>query len=98
MRVVNCVPLNFVGWRAICRETICVVSPMVSRQHEFSPSIRVECPSCGFFSPVTLRFSEAGTADYEGICECELEGGGMCGAALLVTVTLSEEAEEIEGA
>jgi len=71
---------------------------MVRRQNEFPPSIRVQCPNCGFFNPVTLRFSEAGTADYEGVCESELAAGGLCGAALLVTVTLPEEEEEIEGA
>ena len=71
---------------------------MVRHQNELPPTIRVECPNCGFFSPVTLRFSEAGTADYEGGCESELAGGGLCGTALLVTVTLPAEEEEIEGA
>jgi len=73
-------------------------SSRIPRQNEFPPSIRVECPNCGFFSSVTLGFSETGTADYEGVCESELEGGGMCGAALLVTVTLLEAEEGIEGA
>ena len=69
---------------------------MVRRQGEYPPSIRVECPSCGFFSPVTLRYSEGNTADYEGVCESELQGGGLCGAALLVTLTVPEDIEAFE--
>ena len=68
---------------------------MASRQGELPASIRVECPSCGFFSPLTLMFFEGGTGDYEGLCESELASGGLCGAALLVTVTLSENTEEL---
>ena len=68
---------------------------MVSSHGELPSSIRVECPSCGFFSPVTLMYSEGGTTDYEGLCESELASGGLCGAALLVTVTLGEDIEEL---
>ena len=69
---------------------------MANRQAEFSPNIRVECPRCGFFSPMALRFTEGSTGDYEGVCESELEAGGLCGAALLVTVTVPEDLEDIE--
>ena len=31
---------------------------MASRQGELPPTIRVECPNCGFFNPVALRFAE----------------------------------------
>ncbi len=67
---------------------------MASRRSELPSSIRVECPSCGYFSPVALMFFEGGTGDYESLCESELKSGGLCGAALLVTVTLSETTEE----
>jgi hypothetical protein len=40
-------------------------------------------------------YSEGGTTDYEGLCESELASGGLCGAALLVTVTLGEDIEEL---
>lgn len=63
---------------------------------QLPPNIRVECPNCGFFSSVTLRFAEGGTADYEGVSESELQASGLCGAALLVTVTLLDEVEETE--
>ena len=68
---------------------------MASRHSELPPSIRVECPNCGFFSPLTLMFFEGGIGDYEGLCESELASGGLCGAALLVTVTLSENTGEL---
>jgi len=68
---------------------------MANRQGEFSPDIRVECPQCGCFSPVTLRYAEGNTGDYEGVCESELEAGGLCGAALLVTVTVPEDIEAL---
>ena len=71
---------------------------MVTQQSEFPPTIRVECPSCGFFNPVALRFAEGNTADYEGVCESELEAGGLCGAALLVTVTVPEDIEALDDA
>lgn len=64
---------------------------MTNRQ--LPPNIQVECPKCGFFSPVTLRFAEGGTADYEGFCERELETGDPCGAVLLLTVTVPEVEE-----
>ncbi len=70
---------------------------MVDPPREFPSSIRVECPNCGGFSPVALRYVEGGTADYEGVCESELETEGLCGVALLVTVTLPEEEEEAGG-
>ena len=66
---------------------------MASSQGELPSSIRVECPNCGFFSPLTLMFFEGGTGDYEGMCESELPSGGPCGAALLVPITLSENTE-----
>ena len=69
---------------------------MVSRQGEFPPSIRVECPRCGFFSAVALRYAEGNTADYEGVCESKLETRGLCGAALLLTVTVPEDLEALE--
>ena len=78
----------------MCRETIYVVSPMGSSQNEFPPSIRVECPNCGFFGPVTLTFAEGGTADYEGLCGSELPSGDVCGASLLVTVTLPDVVDQ----
>ena len=68
---------------------------MASRKGELPASIRVECPNCGYFSPVSLMFFEGGTGDYEGLCESELEAGGLCGAALLVTITISEDVEEL---
>ena len=69
---------------------------MVRRQGEYPPSIRVECPNCGFFGPVSLRYAEGNTADYEGVCESELQSGGLCGAALLVTLTVPEDIEAFE--
>ena len=71
-----------------------VVRAMVSRQGEFPPSIQTECPNCGFFSSVTLGYVDGGTADYEGLCESELPGGGVCGASLLVTVTLADVVDQ----
>ena len=70
---------------------------MVSRQGELPSSIRVECPNCGFFSPVALSYAEGTTADYEAVCESELGAGGLCGAALLVTVTVPEDLAGMEG-
>ena len=69
---------------------------MANNQGEFSPTIRVECPRCGYFGPVALRFAEGNTVDYEGVCESELEAGGLCGAAILVTVTVPEDHEALE--
>ena len=69
---------------------------MVSRRRELPSTIRTECPHCGFFSPLALRYAEGTTADYEAVCESELEAGGLCGAALLVTVTEPEDIEVLE--
>jgi len=69
---------------------------MANRQGEFSAAVRVECPKCDFFGPVALRHAEGNTADYEGVCESKLEAGGLCGAALLLTVTVLEDLEALE--
>ena len=69
---------------------------MANRQGEFPPTIRVECPNCGFFTSVALRYAEGNTADYEGVCKSELAAGGLCGAALLFTVTVAEDIEALE--
>ena len=69
---------------------------MASREEQFPSSIGVECPSCRQPSTVTLTYSEGNTAEYEGLCEVELEAGSLCGAALMVTVTRSEEIEDLE--
>ena len=69
---------------------------MASHQGDFPVTIRVECPKCGYFNPLALKFAEGNTADYEGVCESELEAGGLCGAVLLVTVTVPEDIEALE--
>ena len=35
-------------------------------------------------------------AEYEGVCEAELAGGRLCGAALMVSVTRTEDFEVLE--
>ena len=67
-----------------------------SRQSAFPSSIRVECPNCRQLSPVALTYSEGSTAEYESLCEAELEGGGLCGAALMVAATRTEDIEALE--
>ncbi len=69
---------------------------MASHRSEFPQTVRVECPNCGSFSLVALRHAEGATADYEGVCESELDAGGLCGAALLVSVTVPEDIEALE--
>ena len=70
---------------------------MANRQGEFPPTIQVECPECGFFNTVTLRYAEGSKADYAGVCGSELGAGGFCGASLLDTITVAEEAlEDVE--
>ena len=71
---------------------------MSSYQSEFPSTIQVECANCGHLNPLGLRYVENGVADYEGVCENELEAGGHCGAASLVTVTRPEEIEKGESA
>jgi hypothetical protein len=69
---------------------------MASHQGELQPTIRVERPKCGYFTAVALRYAEGDTAHYEGLCESELVAGGLCGVALLVTISLPEEIKEEE--
>ena len=69
---------------------------MISHQGEFPSTIRVECPNCGQLGPLALRYAEGSTAEYEGLCESELEGGRLCGAALLVTATRTEDLDALE--
>ena len=69
---------------------------MANSQGEFPPNIRVECPNCGYSNPVAFKYAEVNTADYEGVCESDLEAGGLCGSALLVTVTVPENIEPLE--
>ena len=49
-------------------------------------------PNCGVFASISLKYKEGDTGDYEGVCIAELEGGGLCGATLLLTVSLPKEA------
>ena len=65
---------------------------MVSPYGELPSTVRVQCPNCGVFAAISLKYTEGDTGDYEGVCDAELEGGGLCGASLLLTVTLPEEA------
>ena len=67
---------------------------MSSNQSEFPSKVRVECLRCGYFNQLGLRYAGDSVADYEGVCENDLEANGTCASALLVTVTLSEEIEE----
>ena len=66
--------------------------PMVSRYGGLPSTARVQCPNCGVFVAVSLRYTERNTGDYEGVCAAELEGGGLCGATLLLTVSLPKKA------
>ena len=66
--------------------------PMVSRYGELPSTVRVQCPNCGVFASISLKYTEGDTGDYEGVCDAELEGGGLCGASLLLTVSLPKEA------
>lgn len=65
---------------------------MVSRYGELPSTVRVQCPNCSVFASISLRYTEGDTGDYEGVCDAELEGGGLCGASLLLTVSLPKEA------
>ena len=68
---------------------------MSSSQSEFKATVRVECAKCGYNNQLGLRYVEGGVADYEGVCGNELENEGLCGAALLMTVTLPEEIGQV---
>ena len=63
---------------------------MVGRTDELPTTVQIQCPGCGYFSSIPIQYSEGNTADYEGACQGELEGGGLCGAYLLLTVAVSE--------
>ncbi len=67
-------------------------APMVSRYGKLPSTARVQCPNCGVFVVVSLRYTERNTGDYEGVCAEELESGGLCGATLLLTVSLPKKA------
>ena len=67
---------------------------MVRRTDELPPTVQIQCPGFGHFSSISIQYSAEGTADYEGACQRELEGGGLCGTYLLLTVAVSEEVEE----
>ncbi len=66
---------------------------MVRRADELPTTVQIQCPGCGQSSSISLQFSEGDTADYEGACQVELEGGGLCGTYLLLTVTIAEGAK-----
>ena len=65
---------------------------MASRYGELPSAVRVQCPNCGVFAAVSLKYAEGDTGDYEGECDTKLEGGGLCGASLLLTVAIPQEA------
>ena len=65
---------------------------MVSRYGELGTTVRVQCPNCGVLAAISLKYTEGDTGDYEGVCIAKLEGGGLCGASLLLTVSLPKEA------
>jgi hypothetical protein len=65
---------------------------MVSRYGELPSTVRVQCPNCGVFAAISLKYTEGDTGDYEGECHAELKGGRLCEASLLLTVTIPEEA------
>ena len=67
---------------------------MVRRTDELPTTVQIQCPGCGHFSSIPIQYSEGDTADYEGACQGELKGGGLCGTYLLLTVAVSEEGEE----
>ncbi len=69
---------------------------MVSRYVELPSTARVQCPNCDAFVAVSLRYTERNTGDYEGVCAEELESGGLCGATLLLTVSLPKKARAKE--
>ena len=64
---------------------------MVRRTGELPTTVQIQCPGCGHFSSISIQYSEGTTADYEGVCQGKLEGGGLCGTYLLLTVTIPEE-------
>jgi len=67
---------------------------MVRRNDELPTTVQIQCPGCGHFSSIPIQYSDGDTADYEGACQGELEGGGLCGTYLLLTVAVSGEVEE----
>ena len=66
--------------------------PIVSRYGKLPSTARIQCPNCGGVVAVSLRYRERNTGDYEGVCADELESGGLCGATLLLTVSLPKKA------
>ena len=52
---------------------------MVSRYGELPSTLRVQCPNRGVLAAISLKYTEGDTGDYEGECDAELEGGGLCG-------------------
>ena len=50
---------------------------MVRRTGELPTTVQIECPGCGHSNSVSLQYSEGETADYEGVCEDDLVGGGL---------------------
>ena len=46
---------------------------MVSRYGELPSTVRVQCPNCGVFASISLKYTEGDTGDYEGVCDAELE-------------------------
>ena len=64
---------------------------MVRRTNELPTNVQIQCPRRGHYSSVSIQFSDEDTADYEGVCQVELEGGSLCGTYLLLTATVSEE-------
>ena len=70
--------------------------PIVSRYGELPSTVRVQCPNCGVLAAISLKYTEGDTGDYEGECDAGLKGGRLCGASLLLTVTIPEDAEAEE--
>jgi len=67
---------------------------MVRRTNELPTNVQIQCPRCSHYNSVSIQFSDEDTADYEGVCQGELEGGNLCGTYLLLTATVPEEVEE----
>ena len=65
---------------------------MVSRFGELPSTVRVQCPDCSVFASLSFQYTEGDRGDYEGVFDAEREGGGPCGASMLWTVTIPEEA------
>lgn len=45
---------------------------------------------------MVLKQAEGDTADYEGAYESAVDAGGACGTALILTVTVREDLEDLE--